>query len=131
MSSRICLVSVGLMICALLSACEDETRPSPLPEGMVSGTVIDAQGRPVAGASVSLVFGIDGVGLQGWEDPAKRIETTIHFFTAEPSHVTVEVFDRMGRHVRQLIDELLSAYASKYVTVEDPTRPFAVDLRIR
>lgn len=109
MSSRTCLVSASLMICALMGACESGTDPTPLPAGKVSGTVTDVQGRPVAGASVSLVFGVDGVDLPGWEGPAKRIETTIRFVTDEPSHVTVEVFDHMGRHVRQLIEELLSA----------------------
>jgi hypothetical protein len=104
----LCLVAV--LFCAALLACgdEDEGPSGPtLEAGTVVGTVTDAVGRPVEGAAVVPVFGVDGIGLTGWSDPAKRGKT--EFFVAIPDsgRLRLEIQDFLHATVRVLIDEVL------------------------
>lgn len=97
-----------LALLFLLSGC-DVDPTEPLAEGLLTGRVVDARGNGVPGASVTLLFGVDGAELPGWDATLRRARVSIDFALATESVVRLTVEDYVGEPVRLLLDSQLSA----------------------
>jgi len=103
-------LALVLLIPLLFTACDGDGPADPdLPQGVIYGTVTDAAGRPVEGATVALVFGIDDIGLPGWDASAKRIKTTLEFAVPDTARIRLEILDHARDAVRTLVDGMLNA----------------------
>lgn len=93
-----------LVVCLLfLTACDEDTA-GPGSEPAITGNVTDAAGDPVDGATVVMLFGLDGFDLPGWPAvPARRARTEIRFSLAEDAVVRLEIVDYVRRPVVALI----------------------------
>ncbi len=114
---------ICIILLTALNGCSDKTAPELQP--YMTGVVTDAAGMPIEGASVTLSFGIDGIELPGWEDPAKRIKTQVKFFLPEPGSVKMWVEDYLRREVIVLVDEDLEpgAHAVAWDGTDDAGKP--------
>jgi hypothetical protein len=74
-----CLAVMSALLLAL-SACSDSTKPRPEPPVMISGTVLDAAGAPVVGASILLQHAYEPVP----DGAAAKPQTGVQFVITEP-----------------------------------------------
>lgn len=101
---------LGLALLTGLACNEDPAEPPDTPPPGIVGTVLDANGLPVAGAPVGLIYGINN-GQAGWPPtefggatPTPRETVTLHFELEEASTVRLLIQDFRERPRRVLID---------------------------
>jgi len=110
MRRTLCFLTVALL--TGLACDEDPAGPPAGPPPGIVGTVLDADGLPLAGAPVGLIYGINN-GQVGWPPeelggtaPTPRETVLLHFTLEEPGEVDFLVWDFLYRTRRVLLDDL-------------------------
>lgn len=97
---RLGMILVAMTAVAWLGACSDSTDPDPV-DSSLRGTVVDALGQPVAGATVVLQYAVDPPIGSPFDKPATQIRLEL----PESGPVTLWISSYCdGDTVRMLVD---------------------------
>ena len=104
-----CLAATAAILLAL-SACSDSTKPPQDRPVMINGTVLDAEGAPVAGASILLQHAFEAAP----GDVGAKPQTQIEFVITEPDTVDIWITSPCTGDTVRVIQPQCPLYTGEY-----------------